>query len=755
MARTTTKSTGIVRSLDADSTDLPYPAQLAAFPLNPPTFTPEKGQPNEADGAPLSKLGRIFRETIASKQDVDPASIDLGMVRHFEAMNADTDRNIQALSRPVMRRTGLGVLWSVQVVVHTPMLSPWLINGRALRRLAAKIHGETEMVTSAHDHTTLALPVMDVADADQVVDLVGAQRQLLQLDNYKSTTPQGKLIDSIAVNGVLDAPDVVYTELHSNSGSCWTAQTIEGTQRLFASQHILDLFTGRDVAGVMTTRWFETGLRDLTPADLKVLPEQLTFPETQVAAKGYFPGKDPRTWLETTATTDPEAVSWQLVRTMTINLVIAVEPNDRTFETHPQHPVAAVIQELIRAYHVTGKAKSMWLPGDVDGVAAITIVDLFREQKRIEDWRRAVWLGQQPTSYANPADGKNKDANKLYETVRLIAALTVTGASDADGAGLNLGEVDKVIKDNGMRVHSNERAQVATSQAVMVLGLWESGDENQVAAALQATFRDAVFWKAQTHPSLWTDAVDVPLVVLRDKAHAELAALGYDADPTVDAGPHQRALAALGITALIVNPALLAEKSAVSRTGRGGGGKAVNVSAADPSSLVKKMMMSPRGLTQLYNAVVALVAANTPTVPRDAEDAKFELTDFALRRHWLGLEKDSGTEESPLERYQRLLRGMVDMQEEMVETAEWLRQVTASSILEEDPDGAGDAGDGDEDEDEDDDAETGGRDDDDKLFEVVGIEPGLAKRARVALGELDDFFVTGKALGEAASRFRR
>jgi hypothetical protein len=750
MARTTPIRKGIVPSLNGDSPDLPDPAQLSAFPLTPVTFTPEKGAPDEADGAALSKLGRVFRETVAEKQGIDAGDVDLGMIRHFEAMNADTDRNIQGLSRPVLRRTALGTLWSVPVVVNTPMLTPWIINGRALRRLAAKIHGETAIITSARDHARMTLPVMDVADANQVVGLVHTQRELLGLDSYKSNTDQGNLMESIAVNGVLDAPDVVYTQLVSPTGSCWTAQTIEGTQRLFASQQLMDLFTTRDVNSVLTNRWFgsaKSALRDLTPVDLKVLPEQLKYPDSPIGAKGFFPSKDIKTWLDTVATNDPEAVSWQLVRTMTINLVIAVEPANRTVETHPQAPVSAVIQELIRAYHVKGKARSGWLQADVDGVVAISVIDLFRKQERIEDWRRSIWLGQQPTAYSNPLDGKNHDANQLVETVQLIAALTVHGACAGWGVGNNLGEVDVIVKDNGMRVHAHERAQVATSQAIMVLELGTSGNENQVAAALQATFRDPVFWKAYEHPALWTDKLKVPLAELREKALAELEAAGPDSD---HAGTHQRALAALGITALIVNPALLDKKDAVTRTGRGGGGHTgVIVSAADPSSLVKRMIVSPRGLEQFYNAVVALTVADTPMVPKDSQDPSMDLTDFELRRLWLGVKTESGTSESPLECYQRLLREMVELQEQMKSTCDWLITVTATTILGNDP-AAGDALD-----DVDGDGTTSGRDDEDLLYEIVGIDGTLADRAREALRQLDDFFATGKAMGTAASRFRR
>lgn len=731
----------VVRSLDSDSPTRPYAGQLTRQKLTPIPFTPERGAAVEDDGAALTKAGRTFREVIADVQGVDVTAVDLGIVRLFEALNADTDVNLAGLSRPMTRRTEFGTLTTVQVVVNTPLLMPWLINGRALRRLAAKVRGETAVLTAAHDHDMLSLPVMDIAEVDQVMSLVSAQRELLGFDAYKTATPPGRLMESLAVNGVLDPPDVVFAQLSGPDGSCWTAQTIEGTQRLFGSQHLLELLSDRDVNGLLTRRWLEDGgrLRDLTPVDLAELPEQLTFPDSEAAAAQYFPGRDVSTWLDTVATERVEAIAWQLLRTMTINLVISVEPSDRTCAQYDQ-PIAATIQEFIRAYHVHGKAKTEWSGDDVDGLAAISVIDRFTDQGRIEPWRRRAWLGQDKLAWDGPFGGIAADANRLVETVRLIAGLTVQGACPSPDGEPSLAAVDAVLRENSVRVHAHERARVATAQAIMVLDYYATGSENQVKAALQATFRDPLFWNTDKHKAgNWVEMLGVPIAELTDKALAELDGLPQDFDVVTDCGPAQRALAALGATALIVNPVLLKEDQALTRTGRGGGGKATNVSAADPSSLVKKMIVDRRGLQQLENAVSSLVAGRTPSPPADPID-EFRLTDFVLREMWLGSGRrdPDETEQSATATFQRLLRDMLEIQQAQVAAAEELRTKTRYELQHgEEPAEDHDVTD----------------EDGDVLYQVVGIAADVADQARAALRLLDEFFLMGKAYGEAANRY--
>jgi hypothetical protein len=735
------KTRGSVLRVLEDPDTCPRVDQLIGRPLAPMPFSPEAGRPEETDGAPLTKFGGQLRETIARLQGLDPADVPLGLVRLGESLNASTEENLAGLARPVARYTEFGLLWSVPLIVNVPMLMPWIPNGRALRRIAAKLGHEFDVVTHAEDHRPpLSLPVMRVHDADQVLELMDTQRELLGLDAYSGD--QRDLVDSIASNGVLEPPDVVPTLLTSEDGTAWTAQTAEGARRLFAAQLGMITISNRDVHGLATAHWHRRGtrLRDLTPADLARLDEALTVPDS--AASNFFPGRDQATWIETTATRQPAAVAWQLMRTMRINLVLAVEPNRRT-EDRFEHPVAATIQELIRRYHVNGKAKENWQQADVDGVAAISLIDTFREQGRISPEDRAVWLGQRDLAWDAPLDGVGYEANRLASVVRLMAALTVPGATTAAGVdGVEL--VKAVLRDNGVvRPGPFERARMAVAQALVPLRQNGSGYENQIAAALLALYRDGLLWKTQEghEGGNWTTKLGLPVADLEAEARAELAARPVVRDAGKELGPAQRALGALGLTALIVNPAMLKGGTAVTRTGKGGGGRSgERVSAADPGRLLEHMLVDAHGVDQLVDAITALVAGRSPGKPAD-RDTNEELTDRSLRLEWLEAAGGSGTDENPSAAYLRMLTELVDrgLMKDKRE-ADRLKRATAATIL-----------DADAEEDDEDDALF----DLSKFYENIGIPAEIADRARDILRDLTDFFADGKANGRAAGRFGR
>lgn len=720
----------VLRSLE-DPETTPRVEQLFGRPLLPMAFTPEAGRPPEADGTPLTKFGWAFREALAKLQNLDTSDVPLGLVRLAEALNADTDDNLAGVARPVARYTEFGLLWSIPFLANVPLLMAWLINGRALRGIASELGHDVPVVTTAADHPTLSLPTMRVEDPDQVLELLAVQQNLLGFDRYAGE--ERDLVDSIATNGVLDPLDVVLTQLVSERGSAWTGQAAEGARRLFGSQLGMSLLSNRDVASLATKHWMGSGagFRDLEAADVAGLAEALTFPDSAAAA--FFPGRDRRTWLERTAQ-QPAAIAWQLMRTVRVNLIVAIEPNSRAEERF-EHPRSATVQELIRHYHVGGKAKRSWQQADVDGVAAITLIDTFRQQGRISPVDRAVWLGQRDLAFDNPLDGVGEDANLLASVVRLIGCLTVRGTTRVDGKdGVDL--VQAVLRDNGAsRPQPSDRARVAAAQALVPLGEHNSKHQNQVSAALPALFRDALLWKSEDHAGdrPWTHYLDLPLDELEEAARQDLAAHPEVGDPTAELRPERRALGALGMTALMVNPALLEAGAAVTRTGKGGGGKAGNVSAADPSKLLLRMLQDPRGIDQLVDAITALIAGRAPAIPTDRVTGH-ALEDLWLRQLWFVGQAGPSADPTPYGTYLHKLKQLVDVVlTEQHGTAEWLKTVTESEIVGEEDDG----------------------DEGAPMYERLGVPEDLADRARVLLRDLDDFFNDGRAIDRAARRNQR
>lgn len=726
------------------------PSRLEGRKLTPLTFRPEGKRDDEADGAPLSRFGAQFREVFAKEHGIVPEAVDLGIIRQVEALNADDNKNMSALTAVQTKRTEHGILRQVRLVVNTPLLFPWLLNGRALRRMGGELRGgRARLVTSAEDHEVVALPVMRVEDAESVVEIVSAQRRLLGLTNYTTADTLKKArIDSIVQFGVLDPPDVVMTQLVSDDGSAWVAQAAEGAQRLFSALVAMDAITNRSVGNLATERWLRNGdsrLHDITPDDLVSLPDALKFGSS--AARGYFPGSDVGTWMETVAATTPAAVAFQLLRTMEINLIIAVVP-DPEVTSELQHPVSGTIQELIRGYHMPGKSKEQWRDADIFGLIAIGAVDEFLADGRVAPEERSHWLGESDISWSGPAaTSGGLPGNRLHMVTKLLAALTAQGAlpatADDAGADDSLEIVNTHLRLNSKRVHSDERAHVAAAQTVAALTMDGSGWEGTLQAALYGAFRHSWFWKTSEHPgaAAWPSLLGTPVPELARKAKAERAANAGADNPDL-AGPAQRALAALGGVALMINPGLIEMGKAVSRTGRGAGGKVAEVSATDPSFLLRAMAHDDRGIDQLEAAVVALVATDQQMIPLDKVDDEV-LTDFYLRKLWLGPTEEETPEEpvNPHTEFARRCKLVADSIAGNGAEAELLREILGGTLMglpepEEDADYSPDLW-------------------GDPIYEEIGISEAEVDRILPVLHSLVDFFQVGKAYSRAASRAAR
>ena len=71
---------------------------------------------------------------------------------------------------------------------------------------------------------------------------------------------------------------------------------------------------------------------------------------------------------------------------MEINLIIAVEPDAVVTEARA-NPVSSTLAEMIRSYHVPGKAKDQWQDADVQGLIAIGAIDELLADGRVDRGR--------------------------------------------------------------------------------------------------------------------------------------------------------------------------------------------------------------------------------------------------------------------------------------------------------------------------------------------------------------------------------
>lgn len=757
MARSTSKFTsksgaGVLRPL-ADDALAPQVSRIEGRRLTPVPFRAQAGQPPESDGRGLSRFGVRFREVFAAEHGISPAEVPLGIVRQMEALNADDDHNMAALTAIQEKRTEHGVLRQIRLRVNTPLLFPWLLNGRALRRMGREMRGGAPVLTTAEDHPLLALPTMRVGGPEAVLETVAAQRQLLNLSNYTAAEPKKKdRIDSIVQFGVLEAPDVIPTQLISDDGTAWVVQAAEGAQRLFSALVGMDTIANRNVASVATDQWFrsrEPRLRDLSAEDLDKLPVALRYSAT--AAAGAFPGPDVETWLRTVATADPAVVAFQLMRVMDVNLIVAVRPDPAVASTMP-NPVVDTVQEMIRGYHMPGKSKEQWNERDVFGLVAIGAIDDLHSTKWVSHAERSQWLGEAVAPWSGPlTDTAGDPGNRLQSVTRLMAILTAQnaledrvvttiGTSTIYLPGDSLDVVNHNLKLNNVRVHSDDRAKVAAAQAIAALDMHSSGWEGTLQAALYGTFRHSWFWKTSDHSGRvpWPRLLSMPIDELADLARAERAA---QADPSDEdgAGPAQRALAALGGIALMANPGLIEARDALSRTGMGAGGQRTQVSATDPAHLLKRMVQFDDGINQLTDAVVALTVLAEPTIPLDRED-QTALTDLYLRKRWLGDART--TPDNPSSEFARRVLELVTRLKTDRDESDALRAIFPGQLVgltgpdPDDPDYAPDLW-------------------ADPVYEEIGIGEDVVDDILPVLQVLVDFFQVGKAYARAAARAAR
>jgi hypothetical protein len=374
---------------------------------------------------------------------------------------------------------------------------------------------------------------------------------------------------------------------------------------------------------------------------------------------------------------------------------------------------------------------------------AIGAIDDLNEAELISDGERSHWLGEVSLPWnGDVLDENGGPGNRLVSVARLMAALTVEGdflstaGSDVAPGGVIKDIVNRHLAENGVRVHAEERARVAAAQAISALEFDATGWETTVQPALHATFRAAWFWnhKDATEKDCWPSLLTLPLKELEARAQAERAS--NVATPEA-AGPAQRALAALGGIALMVNPGLLASSDSLSRTGRGAGGQRQKVKASDPNVILAKMVQHERGLHQLHDAIAALTAGAETSTPQDRETGH-NLEDLWLRELWLeggAIDKSA----NPKDAFGNRIRALVDQLTLDHAESEVLKEITAGEVLDQERA-----------EDDEDSAVWS-----DSLYELIGISEDAADAVLPLLQQLSEFFTTGKAYARAASRAQR
>lgn len=629
------------RFLKPDSEQVAEEVGLDAFPVTLPEFTPADDLEPLDDGETPTKLGARFRQLWAELHGIDEDEVDHGLIRDIEALSADHDDNIRGLSRPYRIRNHAGEQTVVRFKAHTPLVGAALINGRMLSRVGRHLPEDTPVITTASGEHEF-VPAIELIDADHAYRISEAQQKVEKLRDYHGDDQD--FIDSLALEGVVTAPVVAPFYLSDAKGNaCYLGQTDDGWRRMMACRGTMAELLGVN-ADLVYKHWQnEDGsmtVRSHTADSIRRSLGWLRFVGSD-KSKLLFPtsrsSKSVKTWMEDIANENPEVRAFHRLRTVDVELVLALQPR-------PGKSYFDVFYLDMAARHVPGLSAKDWDKASVEGVVAVRAIDTLRAEDYIADAERAVWLGETSVS---TKDSPNSEPfrNRLVAGTALMASLTTEGG--VTGRRLI---TRRALIEHGLPNHPDRAAAVAAAQTAVVFEVDGTAEVGQVSSTLMSLFKHASLWKDNAHPGdyWWVDLIDEDVKSLHKSAVKELGQKFDPADKNVGAlGPYQRAMVALAGVAHITNPALLAENDSMTRTGRGGRG---GVLKSDPIVILNRMAQSSDGLARCKAIIEAAIKAK-PTIPVDPITGE-DLTETWLRVTYLDTDGDGsaeGTGDDPLD----------------------------------------------------------------------------------------------------------
>ena len=624
------------RFLNPDLEQVAEEVSLEEFSVLLPEFTPAEDQPPLSDGEAPTKLGARFRKQWAELNDLDEEDVDHGLIRDIEALSADHDANIRGLARPYRIRNHAGEQTVIRFTAHTPLVAAALINGRMLSRVGRQLAEDTPVLTTASGTHPL-VPALEVMDADHAYRISEAQQRVEMLRDYHKDDQD--FIDSLALEGVITAPVVApfyISDCHGNAG--YLVQTDDGWRRLTASRGTISELLG--VNADLTYKHWENDdgtmtVRSHTADSIRRSLGWLRFVGSD-KAKLLYPSsrnaKSVETWMNYVADKNPEVRAFHRLRTVDIELVVAIRPR-------PGKSNFDVFYIDMAGRHVPGLSAKDWDKASVEGVVAVRAIDTLRDGSFVDDSERAVWLGENSVGTKDDPGSGAPFRNRLVAGTALMAALTTEGQVPGRR------QVTRhALVEHGLPNHPDRAAAVAAAQAAVVFEVDGTAEVGQVTSTLMSLFKHASLWKDTSHPGddRWFDLIGESPDVMHDHALEEIGQKFDLLDKHAGAlGPYQRAMMALAGIAHITNPALISTGHSMTRTGRGGRD---NVMKSDPIVVLMRMVQTVDGLARCLAIITAATKA-TPIVPVDPITDE-DMTETWLRRTYLDTDDADDVEEA-------------------------------------------------------------------------------------------------------------
>ena len=258
----------------------------------------------------------------------------------------------------------------------------------------------------------------------------------------------------------------------------------------------------------------------------------LRFVDSDKAKLLYPAGRrSVETWMSDVASKNPEVRAFQRLRTVDIELVVAIRqrPGKSKFD---------VFYLDMAGRHVPGLNAKDWDKASVEGVVAVRAIDTLRDEGYIEDAQRAVWLGEHAIATHDAPSDDAPFRNRLVAGTALMAALTTHGGYEARRQVTR-----SALVEHGLPNHPDRAAAVAAAQAAVVFQVDGTAEVGQVTSTLMSLFKHPSLWKDDLHSGehWWVDLIADDPDELHDQAVDELGQRFESRDKNAGSlGPHQR-----------------------------------------------------------------------------------------------------------------------------------------------------------------------------------------------------------------------
>ena len=634
-------------NFDADDcpNEVPPGRDTSRFPLTRP----------KANVAGITRNGKKFAERVAEAANtgrdtadhVTPDDVPEGLIRAFEAIDADPDSNLSRVTSGSISTvsTGDGELLVLEVLVNPIAVVPDPMNGRTADK---HVNLRSRFIDPTDHNHALDIPIYDIGAASDLID--AANRSHTELGFRNDRIKVGKNRDDLVSIGLQGVHEPIllmphmYRDSDGNTMHCFVAH--DGNRRLAMSLRVQ-----RDVAGfdqAQLTSWTvpmrggdAPALKDWDAAAVNVVRERSAI--NPQSAGSWFPESGCDTHIDEflKRRVDPHVTVRSFLRTRALKAQIVIGVNNSTLSATARNsvsPSTAVMKQRVNRLHIKEAGTLEWSENAQATQVATTVLQQVRDGIRND--KDFVPLTEDEVAAVLDNTVKPWDAadDLNLHPMRLAAKVAATVICSNHDCSSTVKDVMKSFSiSTGNTKIADNKARIAAYRVVPLLGYSnDSYATRQVRAAIDAFCKNRYFRGDDNGGRAlpWWTLLDLDGDELAAAAKGEVA-LNSDAKPH-EAGPACRALSFKALFCLCASPAVqpTAAKSPFAVTGTGTG-RTNAVTAVKIEQLVFKLFELDMGIDQLAEVVRCGETIPVTTPPKNLINPEAQDEGDPSTRGWL------------------------------------------------------------------------------------------------------------------------